>query len=540
MTAQSDRQVDRDDAPATAFLRAVATVTAQIGSQPYTADIGALVVEKAAEILAADDARLVLLDTDPRWLVVHHAVGAAAPHIGARQPSTAGLLGQVVQRGEALLAAEVGESACGGDTPDLAGAGSILAVPIRIPGGTVLGAVAVARARGRTPFTDADQLAAQVLADLAAARLGAVHESAALRARAQDLAVLDPAWRPPVAQAGDFVTVTRRGQIIDADEAACRILGYARQDLLKLRLVDLIPLPPGVDESQALIPLRERVFQGAPVNFDASLRRRDGRLIPVRVHLQALPLTEGPVVRGVVRDLSMDRQADAQAVRVEKMRLLSEIGSGVAHHLNSPLAIVLGNAEMLLEEAAESEQRLLLEPIRDAAHRIADAVREIHRFARPPLAGAWTSVDLSQLAGEAVEAARESHRPEPDRPIRFAVETQPVPNVYGTPSELREAIGELLANAVQALPKGGTIGVRTAQVDDWVVVSVTDDGVGMSDEVRQRCTDPFFTTRRPTSNGLGLTRVYDTVIRHGGHTALESAEGQGTCVTISLPIAAAG
>jgi PAS domain S-box-containing protein len=540
MTAQSHGQVAHDDTPATALLRAVAAATARIASQPYTTDIGALVVEQAAQILAASDARLVLLDTDPRWLMVHHAVGAAAPYVGARQPSTVGVLGQVVQRGETLLAVEGVGGASGGDTPDLSTAGSLLAVPIRIAGGVVLGALAVARARGLSAFTDTDRLALQVLADQAAARLGAVHENAALRARAQELAVLDPAWRPPVAQAGDFVTVTRRGHIIDADEAACRILGYARQDLLKLRLVDLIPLPPGVDESQALIPLRERVFQGAPVNFDASLLRRDGRLIPVRVNLQAIPLSDGPVVRGVLRDLSMDRQADAQAVRVEKMRLLSEIGSGLAHHLNSPLAIVLGNAEMLLEEAAQPEQRLFLEPIRDAAQRIAAAVREIHRFARPALAGAWTSVDLSQLAVEAVEAAREAHRPEPDRLIRFSVEAQPVPNVYGNPSELREALGELLANAVQALPKGGTIVVRTAQVDHWVVVSVTDDGVGMSDEVRQRCTDPFFTTRRPSGNGLGLTRVYDTVIRNGGQTAIESVEGQGTCVTMSLPAAEAG
>ncbi|HLH27129.1 MAG TPA: ATP-binding protein [Chloroflexota bacterium] len=518
----------------------MAAATSRIASQPFTADVGALVVEQAAEILEARDARLALLDADPRWLVLHHAVGPAAPHVGARQPSGAGVLGQVVQRGEAVLAVAGGEGCCEGDTPGLAGAGSVLAVPIRIPEGLVLGAVAVARGPDDPPFADADQCALQVLADLAAARLGAVHESAALRARAQELAVLDPAWRPPVAQAGDFVTVTRRGQIIDADEAACRILGYSRQDLLQLRLVDLIPLPPGVDESQALIPLRERVFQGAPVHFDASLLRRDGRLIPVRVNLQALPQPDGPVVRGVIRDLSMDRQADAQAVRMEKMRLLSEIGSGLAHHLNSPLAVVLGNAEMLLEEGAQPEQRVLLEPIRDAANRIADAVREVHRFARPALVGAWTSVDVNQIAVEAVEAAREAHRPAPDRPIRMSVETQPVPAVYGSPSELREMAGELLSNAVQALPRGGTIVVRTARTDDHVEFSVTDDGVGMSAEVRERCTDPFFTTRRPTGNGFGLTRVYDTVLRHGGQTAIESAEGRGTRVTVNLPIAEAG
>jgi len=119
----------------------------------------------------------------------------------------------------------------------------------------------------------------------------------------------------------------------------------------------------------------------------------------------------------------------------------------------------------------------------------------------------------------------------------MSVETRPVPSVYGNPSELREILGELLANAIQALPHGGTIVVRSAQVDERVAVSVADDGVGMPAEVRQRCTDPFFTTRRPTNNGLGLTRVYDTVIRHGGKTTIESVEGEGACVTVSLPVA---
>lgn len=540
MMAQSVPQANHEGPHAMLLLQAVAAASVRIVSEPYTPDIGAIIVAQAAQTLTATDARFLLLDTDPRWLVLHHAVGVAAPRVGARQPSAEGVLGQVIQSGETFRAAAVPEHVWGGDATDPAPAGSVLAVPIRMSGGVVLGAVLVARAGGQPPFTAADQMALQVLGDLAVARLSAAHDNAALRARGQELAVLDPAWRPPPEQAGDFVMVTRRGQVIDVDEAACRILGYSRQDMLQRSLVDLIPIPPGVDESQALIPLRERVFQGAPVTFDASLRRRDGGLLPVRVHLQSLALPGGPVVRGVVRDLSMDKHTDTESVRAEKMRLLSEIGSGLAHHLNSPLAVVLGNAEMLLEEVAQPEQRALLEPIRDAARRIAAAVQDIHHFARPALAGAWTIVDVNQLAVEVVEAARAARRQEPDPPIRMAVETRPVPRIYASPSELREALGELLANAIQALLQGGTIVVRTAQAADRVVVTVTDNGVGMSDEVRQRCTDPFFTTRRPMSNGLGLTRVYDSAIRHGGQVHVESMEGQGTRVTLSLPVAEAG
>ena len=79
--------------------------------------------------------------------------------------------------------------------------------------------------------------------------------------------------------------------------------------------------------------------------------------------------------------------------------------------------------------------------------------------------------------------------------------------------------------------------MRTEEAEGQVLLSVADDGVGMSEMVRQQCLEPFFTTRRPTGTGLGLTRVYDAVLRHRGQVQVESAEGQGTRVTISLPLA---
>jgi signal transduction histidine kinase len=102
--------------------------------------------------------------------------------------------------------------------------------------------------------------------------------------------------------------------------------------------------------------------------------------------------------------------------------------------------------------------------------------------------------------------------------------------------ELQEALRELLANAVQALPQGGTIVVRTEQVDDYALLGVSDDGVGMSEHVRQFCMEPFFTTRRPAATGLGLNRVSHTALRHRGQIDIESREGHGTRVTLRLPL----
>jgi signal transduction histidine kinase len=149
-------------------------------------------------------------------------------------------------------------------------------------------------------------------------------------------------------------------------------------------------------------------------------------------------------------------------------------------------------------------------------------------------------VDLRTLVRETVEHTRPLWDAEPraqGRPITLRVEMEPLPMLRAHPVELQDVLRELLSNAVHALPEGGSIGVRAEMIARQVALRVADDGVGMSEAVRQRCTDPFFTTRRPLSTGLGLTRVYHTVLRHYGQLQIESAEGQGTRVTIVLPLA---
>ena len=385
---------------------ALATVATLVAGEADDTQAGQIVVEQAAQVLGARDVRLALLDSDPEWLVLHHAAGRAAPSVGARQPSGEGALGHVTQSGEAFIAADFAAHALAAADPDAPVLGSVMAVPLRFKG-EVLGAVQAARAPDQLPFAASDQVNLQLLADLAAVRLGASQQAAALRARAQELATLDPAWRPPPDQAGDFVMVVNtRGQLVDVDEAACRVLDYPREVLLQRTMAELVPLPPGVEWVEGLRPAMEQLLSGKAVTFDSTMRRRDGSLVPHRVQLQAFSSPEGPVVRGVCRDISAEKRAQVRASEAEKMRLLREIGSGLAHEINSPLAVVLGNTEMLLDETMDPEQRALLAPAREAALRIAAAVQDIQQFARPVALGAWTPVDLSLLAWETVELAR--------------------------------------------------------------------------------------------------------------------------------------
>jgi CheY-like chemotaxis protein len=120
----------------------------------------------------------------------------------------------------------------------------------------------------------------------------------------------------------------------------------------------------------------------------------------------------------------------------------------------------------------------------------------------------------------------------------------PVPAVDGHPADLRQALTNLILNAVDALPGGGTITVATRAAGDAVEMSVADTGMGMSEEVRRRIFEPFFSTKGPQGTGLGLAMVYGIVSRHGGQISVESREGAGSTFTVRLPagrgLAAAG
>jgi len=514
---------------------ALAAVSAQLAAEPDDAQVGTLVAAQAMALLRADGAHLALLESDPAWLVVRHAVGAAAPPLGSRHLSTVGVLGQVVQQGESVLLADVAaETEPAGETA----AGSVVAVPLRFKG-ELLGALQATRAPGAPPFDPADQATLQLLADLAASRVGTATQLAALRERARELAPLAPAWRPAPEEAGDAVLVyDAAGRIIDADEACCRLLGYPRDLMLRLALWDISPFPPGIDGAHVVRTQIEEA-RATPVTFETTARRRDGSLLPLRVRVQTFDAPRGPVIRGVAHDLSAEKRAQVRALESEKMRLLAEIGSGLAHQINSPLAVVLGNTEMLLDESPDPQQRSLLGPTREAALRIAAAVQSLQQFARPTLPSGWAAVDVSTLAWETVELMRPVWQAEPQaqgRPIRVRLETSSVPPLHANPLELQTALRELITNAVQALPNGGTIVVCAEEADGKILISVADDGVGMPEPVRQHCLEPFFTTRRPGGTGLGLTRVYDTALRHRGQVEVHSVEGQGTRVTLSLPL----
>jgi signal transduction histidine kinase/CheY-like chemotaxis protein len=240
--------------------------------------------------------------------------------------------------------------------------------------------------------------------------------------------------------------------------------------------------------------------------------------------------------RGALDEL---RRTQEQLVRMEKLRALGEMASGVAHDFNNVLAVILGRVQLLQRKLDDPTFRRWLAIVEQAALDGAQTVRQIQEFTRVRRDQPTQTVDLNQAVRDAVEMTRTRWRDESQSrgiEIRVALDLGAVPTVDGQPSELREVLTNLVLNAVDALPRGGEIRIVTRLRDGQVELSVSDTGVGMSDSVRRRIFEPFFSTKGPSGTGLGLAMVYGIVSRHGGEILVDSTEGAGSTFTVRLPV----
>lgn len=237
------------------------------------------------------------------------------------------------------------------------------------------------------------------------------------------------------------------------------------------------------------------------------------------------------------------KAAQEQVVRSATLSAVGELAAGAAHHLNNILAVIVGRAQILLRTVKDPAVERSLKIVERAALDGADVVRRVQQFSRPRAGGELVPVDLNQIARDALEFTRPRWQDEAqsqERLIEVVFDAEPVPQVLGQPSELREVIINLILNAVDAIPKGGRILLTTRREGPRVSLSVADNGIGMSQEVKGRAFEPFFTTKGVKSTGLGLSVAHGIVQRHGGEIALESEEGKGTTVTVRLPVLESG
>jgi signal transduction histidine kinase len=246
---------------------------------------------------------------------------------------------------------------------------------------------------------------------------------------------------------------------------------------------------------------------------------------------------------GLATALTKLNNTQRQMVQQERLRAFSLMAGGVVHDFNNALMAVIGYTELLIADPAALDDRPTvlhyLKTMNTAGRDAAHVVSRLRDFYRPREEGeVFVPVDLNELIGEIVPLTQPKWKDQAQaggRTIVVDVDLAKIPPIAGNPAELRELFTNLIFNAVDAMPAGGTISLCTSREEDDVVVSVSDSGTGMSEDVRTRCMEPFFTTKGEGGTGLGLSMVFGIIKRHEGELVIESEPGRGTTLKIRLP-----
>ena len=345
---------------------------------------------------------------------------------------------------------------------------------------------------------------------------------------------------------------TKEGEIIDANPAMVQMLGYPDVESLKAeKIIRVYPNPEDRIQWQRLIE-RDGVIR----DFQKQLRRYDGSLIWIEENTQITPGGAGQqYYEGTFVDITERRRAEQkmaelqeQLYQSQKMEAIGQLAGGVAHDFNNLLTVIKGYSQLSFNELQEdSPVRLNIEEIKQAADRAADLTRQLLAFSRRQvmevkvldLNTILQNIDkmLHRLIGEDIELI--THLDEN------------LGRVKTDPGQIEQVVLNLVLNARDAMLKGGKLIIETANVEldeeyahehitiqpgSYVMLAVSDTGVGMTPEVKERVFEPFFTTKeKGRGTGLGLSTVYGIVKQSGGNIKVYSELGKGTTFKVYLP-----
>jgi two-component system, cell cycle sensor histidine kinase and response regulator CckA len=358
------------------------------------------------------------------------------------------------------------------------------------------------------------------------------------RVRAHEALIMSGArYRTLIDSAPEAIVVLdiATGHFVDCNQKACEMFGASVTDLRGLGVLDISPpMQPDGRESGPLAQahLSEALAGGRPV-FEWTHRTLAGREFPCEVCLVKLPDPERTLVRGSITDITERRLLEEQLRQSQKMEAVGRLAGGVAHDFNNLLTVITLSSHMLLDAMKPGAQAEQVKDIADAADRASALTRQLLTFGRKDVR-APRVLDVNAAVREAESMLRRLIGED----ILLVVELEPDAwPVTIDPGHLGQVLLNLSVNARDAMPRGGSLIIRTTNVEPrQVCLSVTDTGIGMPPEIVARIFEPFFTSKGVgKGTGLGLAVVHGIVEQNAGRIDVESEPGRGATFSIYLP-----
>lgn len=329
---------------------------------------------------------------------------------------------------------------------------------------------------------------------------------------------------------------TREGKFLDCNKAMVDLLEYADKDeFLAMEIArDLYYEQDGRAVFQQMIEA-----DGYVKDYEVKFKRKDGSPITVLLTAHVRRDRSDRVLgyQGIVVDVTDKRKLEQQLFQTEKLAAMGRLTAQIAHELNNPIYGVMNCLDLIKSEIPEtSKKRRFLDMARRETERISQLLRSMLKFFRPD-EDVKSTINLNQLTEEVVLFVGKQLQ---EFKIQVKLDLdEGLPQIFASGNQMKQVLLNMIMNARNAMPRGGTLAISTSNDDKMVNLAIADTGVGIPQENRDRIFEAFFTTKNDVKGvGLGLSVCFGIVRDHRGKIGVESEEGVGTTFTISLPLGA--
>ncbi len=341
-----------------------------------------------------------------------------------------------------------------------------------------------------------------------------------------------------------IIVTSMKGDILIFNKGAENILGYKAEEVVgKMHIRSIYP--PGVAK-EVMEKLRSPDYGGVGklTSFPILHRRKDGELIEGDLSASLIYDDDGKEIAsvGIFKDLrerlKMERElreTQQALLQSEKLAAMGRLTSQIAHELNNPIYGIMNTLELLKTEIPpESKRRRILDLSLSETQRLSEMLRNMLSFSKPE-EEKRKPVKMNELI-EGILLVMDKQMRESNIKVETDFDIE-IPEVMASTNQMRQVMLNILKNAKEAMPKGGTLTVRTSREGNKVLIHIQDTGMGIPEEIRNRIFEAFFTTKQKVKGvGLGLSVCYGIIRDHGVELGVDSEEGKGTTFTISLPV----